>query len=109
MKIALTPTDIPFMVGDIVWANQACGNQNQYPYFQGRIKQIILDGSLTNSIVIRDRTEVHELRISNGIYDLKPVGDHHELSRITVIVDFFGEQKSLFQTEAEVVSYQQKK
>ena len=96
------------MVGDTVWANQACGDQNQYPYFQGKINQIILDGSLSNSVVIRDRTDLHELRISNGIYDLKPMGHHTDLTRITVIVDFLGEQKSLFRTEAELVNYQHK-
>lgn len=106
MRIVLTPTEIPFKVGDTVWANQACGDNNQYPYFQAKIIQIILDGSLTNSIVIRERTDQHNLVISNGIYDLKPFGNHVGLARITMIVDFLTEQKSLFQTEEAVANYQ---
>lgn len=94
------------MVGDTVWVDQACGDTDQYPYFQAKIIQIILDGSLTNSIVIRERTEVHDLMISNGIYDMKPLGDRAGLKRIAVIVDFLGPRRSLFLTEKELIDYQ---
>ena len=67
MKLMLRPVDIPFMVGDLVWVAQPCGDTNPQPYFQGQIMQIILDGSLKHTTVIRQRKEIHELIISSGV------------------------------------------
>ncbi|MBO0952946.1 hypothetical protein [Fibrella forsythiae] len=105
MKLTIKPTEIPFTVGATVWVNQACGELDQYPYFQATIIQIILDGSLTNSMVIRHPGNTHELVISNGIYDLKPVGAYSQLKRVTTTVDFLVSQTIIFQTEKELLAY----
>ncbi|RYE13148.1 MAG: hypothetical protein EOP45_21675 [Sphingobacteriaceae bacterium] len=76
MKLTLTPTEVPFAVGDTVWVDQSFGATHEFPFFQGIIMQIILDGSLANSLVIRQRSKTHELTITNAVYGLKPVGDH---------------------------------
>jgi len=105
MKLTLKPVEIPFTIGATVWVNQACGDLNQYSYFQANIIQIILDGSLTNSIVIRHTGDIHELLFSNGIYDLKPIGIYDKQSRLTATVNFIGPQNMLFQTEEELLAY----
>ncbi|WP_128543065.1 hypothetical protein [Larkinella soli] len=105
MKLSLKPVDIPFLIGDTVWVNQFCGVDSQYPYFEAKIIQIILDGSLSNSIVIRHRNETHELVVSNGIYDLKPQGSTKGLPRMSISVEFLRPQSSLFATEKELLDY----
>ncbi|RYF74029.1 MAG: hypothetical protein EOO39_09305 [Cytophagaceae bacterium] len=105
MRLTIKPIEIPFTIGATVWVNQACGDTNQYPYFEATIIQIILDGTLTNSIVIRHPGTIHELLISSGIYDLKPIGAYSKLDRITAKVEFLTLQKVLFQTEGELVTY----
>ncbi|NID13463.1 hypothetical protein [Fibrivirga algicola] len=105
MKLSLKPVEIPFTIGAAVWVNQACGDLDQYPYFQATIIQIILDGSLTNSIVIRQTGDIHELVISSGIYDLRPIGLYDKESRVTATVNFIGPQNILFQTEKELLAY----
>ncbi|MGM9510163.1 hypothetical protein ACS5NO_20680 [Larkinella sp. GY13] len=105
MKLSLRPVEIPFLIGDTVWVNQFCGEANEYPYFQAKIIQIILDGSIGNSIVIRHRREIHELVVSSGIYDLKPSGDRDGLPRISITVEFLSPQKSLFETEKDLLDY----
>lgn len=105
MKLTIKPIEIPFTIGATVWVNQVCGKLDQYPYFQATIVQIILDGSLTNSIVIRHPGNVHELLISSGIYDLKPVGAYSKLDRMTATVEFLVPQRVLFETERELVTY----
>lgn len=106
MKLNLTPVEVPFMVGDTVWVNQFSGAMNQYPYFQGKIIQIILNGSLNNSTVIRDRRDIHELVISSGIYDLKPTGAQDGLPRVSVLIGFISPQTILFSTEKKLLDYQ---
>lgn len=105
MKLSIKPGQIPFMIGDTVWVNQACGETNQYPYFQATVIQIILDGTLTNSIVIRQRSDNHELLISSGIYDLKPLGVCARLGRVIASVDLLNDQKTLFSSETDLLTY----
>jgi hypothetical protein len=105
MKLSLRPVEIPFMIGDTVWVDQFCGDTNQYPYFQAQIIQIILDGSLANSVVIRQRHEVHDIVVSSGIYDLKPSGVQKGLPRVTLTIGFLEPQVTLFETEADLLSH----
>ncbi len=106
MKLTLRPVDVPFMVGDLVWVAQPCGDTNPQPYFQGQIMQIILDGSLKHTTVIRQRQENHELLISSAVYDLKPVGDHEGVPRISVDIELFTTIKTLFATKEELLASQ---
>jgi hypothetical protein len=106
MKLTLKPVEVPFMVGDLVWVAQPAGKTNPQPYFQGQVMQIILDGSLKHTVVVRQRKEVHELLISNAIYDLKPVGDHAGVARISVDVELFADDKTLFATKEELLASQ---
>lgn len=109
MKLSINPAEIPFAIGDTVWVNQPCGETNQYPYFQAQIIQIILDGTLTNSMVIRKRGVAHELLISSGVYDLNPTGDYERFDRVTVSVDFLTPQRTLFANEASLLGEQQRR
>ena len=106
MKLSLKPVDIPFMVGDTVWVNQPCSDTAQQAYFQGRIIQIILEGSFNSTAVVRQRQSIHEIIVSSGVYDLKPLGNDEGSPRVSVEVQFFASQKSLFETEEELVDYQ---
>jgi len=106
MKLALVPLEIPFKIGDTVWINQPFGATNQYPYFQGMIMQIILDGSLSSTIVIRERVETHEVVISGAIYGIKPSGEQAGCPRININVQLIRPQKSLFETKEELLAYQ---
>ncbi|MFD2935175.1 hypothetical protein [Spirosoma flavum] len=108
MKLALTPLEIPFKIGDTVWVNQPFGATNQCPYFQGMIMQIILDGSLSSTIVIRQRVETHEVIISGAIYGIKPSGEHAGSPRININVQLIPLQKSLFETKEELLAYQKR-
>lgn len=94
------------MVGDTVWVNQSNGGIDQRSDFQAKIIQIILDGSLTNSIVIRKRTEVHDLAISSAIYDLKPSGDDEGSPRVSIDVPLIGDQTKLFETQKQMLDSQ---
>jgi hypothetical protein len=105
MKLTLKPVDIPFMVGDIVWVNQRCGQALAQPYFQARIIQIILDGSLSQTSVIRQRQAIHELVISSATYDLKPVGDQDGLPRVILEVQFLPLEACLFASKEELLDY----
>ena len=105
MKLSLRPTDIPFMVGDVVWVNQPYSEPHNQPYFQGKIVQIILDGSLAHTSVIRHRQPAHELVISSGTYDLKPVGDHDGLPRVILKVNFLPPEACLFASKEELLDY----
>lgn len=106
MKLSLKPVEVPFMVGDTVWVDQPFGQLNEFPYFQGIISQIILDGSLTNTLVVRQRRECHELIINRAVYGLKPVGDHQGSPRVNVNVELVPPQIILFETEQAVIAYQ---
>jgi len=105
MKLALTPLEIPFNIGDTVWVNQPFGTTNQFPYFQGIIMQIILDGSLSSTIVIRQRVETHEVVISGAIYGIKPSGEQAGSPRININVQLIHPQKSLFETKEQMLAY----
>lgn len=74
MKLALKPVELPFMIGDTVWVDQPFGAVNEFPFFQGTIMQIILDGSMANTLVVRHRTDIHELVVSHAIYGLAETG-----------------------------------
>ena len=106
MKLSLTPVNIPFMVGDTVWVDQPFGAVNQFPYFQGMIMQIILDGGLANSLVIRERAEVHELIVSSAVYGMKPVGMHAGMPRVIVNVQLSPFIQTLFENEQVLLDHQ---
>ena len=106
MKLSVKPLDVPFLVGDTVWVAQPAGDANPHPYFQGKIVQIILDGSLMSTTVIRQREENHELVVSSAVYDLKPVGVHEGIKRVIIQVGLFTRQEVLFETEKDLVAYQ---
>ena len=106
MKLTVKPLDVPFFVGDTIWVSQSCGAVNPQPYFQGRILQITLDGSLMSTTVIRQREESHDLVVSSAVYDLQPVGDHMGVQRVSVQVSLFTKQETLFGTEKEVQDHQ---
>ncbi|GAB4044264.1 hypothetical protein [Spirosoma jeollabukense] len=105
MKLTLKPVDIPFMVGDIVWVNQPCGQVHVQPYFQAKIIQIILNDGLPNTTVIRKRQAIHELVITSATYDLKPIGDHEGQARIIVKVHFLPMEACLFSSKEELLDY----
>ena len=94
------------MVGDLVWVAQPAGETNPQPYFQGQIMQIILDGSLKHTTVVRQRKDMHELLISSAVYDLKPVGDHEGVPRVSVDIELFTTLKTLFATKEELLASQ---
>lgn len=109
MKLSLKPIDIPFSVGDTVWVNQPPNEAVKDFYFQARIIQIILDGSFASTTVIRSRQPNHELIVSSAIYDLKPIMNHEGVARLSVEIQFLGtqeKQKTLFETEQELLDYQ---
>jgi hypothetical protein len=106
MKLTLRPTELPFAIGDTVWVDQPFGPTHEFPFFQGTIMQIILDGSLANTLVIRQRTEVHELAVGSAIYGLKPVGDHAGSPRVNVNVQLIPLERNLFATKDELLAYQ---
>jgi hypothetical protein len=106
MRLSLKPVDIPFNVGDTVWVDQPFGATHQFPYFQGTIMQIILDGSLASTLTIRHREEVHELVVSGAVYGMKPIGDHVGSPRVSVNVQFIPPVKMLFETEEALQAHQ---
>ena len=108
MKLSLRPTELPFMIGDTVWVDQPFGATNEFPYFQGTIMQIILDGSLANTLLIRQRTDTHELAVGSAIYGLKPTGEHTGLPRLNVNIQLLPLQEKFFATKQEVLDYQDK-
>lgn len=60
MLLTVKPIEVPFAVGDTVWVDQRFGATNEFSFFQATIMPIILDGSLTNTLVIRQPKETHE-------------------------------------------------
>lgn len=94
------------MIGDTVWVDQPYGATNEFPFFQGIIMQIILDGNLTNTLVIRERKETHELAVATAIYGLKPVGIHAGSPRVNVNVQLNPVEPKLFATKEELSTYQ---
>jgi hypothetical protein len=106
MKLTLKPVELPFTVGDTVWVDQPFGARNEFPFFQGTIMQIILDGSMANTLVIRQKQDRHELVINSAIYGLKPVGEHAGSPRVNVTVHLIPLQKNLFATKEELIDYQ---
>lgn len=106
MQLILKPTELPFQVGATVWVDQPYGLMHEFPFFQGTIMQIILDGSLANTLVIRQQTALHELIINSAIYGLKPVGDHIGSPRVNVNVQLIPFQQKLFLTQEELLDYQ---
>ena len=106
MKLTLKPTELPFAIGGTVWTDQPFGATHEFTFFQGTIMQIILDGSLANTLVIRQRTDIHELVVGSAIYGLKPVGDHAGSPRVNVNVQRILLQTNLFATREELLAYQ---
>lgn len=106
MKLTLVPNEIPFAVGDTVWVDQPFGAVHEFPFFQGTIMQIILDGSLANTLLVRQRSQIHELIVGSAIYGLKPVGDHTGSPRVNVNVQLRPLQPKLFATKEELLDYQ---
>lgn len=106
MKLTLRPVEIPFKVGDTVWVDQPFGATNEFPFFQGTIMQIILDGSLANTLLIRESKETHELAVTTAVYGLKPVGDHAGSPRVNVNIQLLPLRTSFFETKQELLDYQ---
>ncbi|SFF32948.1 hypothetical protein [Spirosoma endophyticum] len=106
MHLTLKPVDVPFKVGDTVWVDQPFGATHEFPYFQGIIMQIILDGSLANTLLIRQPKETHELVITSAVYGLKPMGEHTGEARVNVTVQLLPHRTSLFATKEELMDYQ---
>lgn len=106
MKLTLKPTVLPFTIGDTVWVDQPFGATHEFPFFQGIIMQIILDGSLANTLVIRQPAEVHELIVGSAIYGMKPIGDHLGSPRVNVNVQLIPLQQNLFATQKELLDHQ---
>ncbi|RZK39002.1 MAG: hypothetical protein EOO61_07555 [Hymenobacter sp.] len=106
MKLTLKPTEVPFAVGDTVWVDQPYGAVHEFASFQATIMQIILDGSLANTLVVRKPAEVHELVVGSAIYGLKPVGEHAGDSRVNVNVQLLPTENKLFATQAELLDHQ---
>lgn len=106
MKLSLVPNEIPFAVGDTVWVDQPYGAINEFTFFQGTIMQIILDGSLANTLLIRQHKEMHELLVGSAIYGLKPTGDHAGDPRVNVNVQLRPLQEKLFATKKELSDHQ---
>ncbi|RZK37674.1 MAG: hypothetical protein EOO61_08680, partial [Hymenobacter sp.] len=92
--------------GDTVWVDQPYGPTHEFPFFRGTIMQIILDGSLANTLVVRQRKGTHELIIGSAVYGLKPVDEHAGDSRVTVNVQLNPMQQNLFATKKELLDHQ---
>ena len=108
MKLTLKPTEVPFAVGDTVWVDQPYGAVHEFASFQATIMQIMLDGSLANSLVVRKPTETHELVVGSAIYGVKPVGEHAGDPRVNVNVQLLPIESKLFATQAELIDHQDK-
>lgn len=106
MQLSLRPIELPFAVGDTVWVDQPYGPTHEFPFFQGTIMQIILDGSLANTLVIRQPKEMHELIVASAIYGLKPVGDHAGSPRVNVNVQIVPTEEKFFATKEELLEHQ---
>ena len=106
MKLSLRPTEVPFAVGDTVWVDQPYGSIHEFASFQATIMQIILDGSMANTLVIRKPQANHELAVTNAIYGMKPVGEHAGEPRVNVNVQLLPEEEKLFATHEELVDHQ---
>lgn len=106
MKLTLIPNEIPFAVGATVWVDQPFGAVHEFPFFQGTIMQIILDGSLANTLLVREQSETHELVVGTAIYGLKPVGEHAGSARVNVNVQLVPLQERLFATKEELLAHQ---
>lgn len=106
MKLTLRPTEIPFAVGDTVWVDQPFGATHEFPFFQGTIMQIILDGNLANTLLVRQPIAAHELTVGSAIYGLKPIGDHVGSPRVNVNVQLIPLQNRLFATKEELLEHQ---
>jgi hypothetical protein len=106
MKLTLRPTELPFTVGDTVWVDQPYGPVNEFPFFQGTIMQIILDGSLANTLVIRKPGDIHELKVGSAIYGMKPTGAHAGSPRVNVNVQLIPLEENLFATKEELLAHQ---
>ncbi len=68
--------------------------------------QIILDGSLHQTTVVRQRQDVHELLISSAVYDLKPIGDHDGVPRISIDIELFSTIQILFESSEALLASQ---
>lgn len=106
MKLTLRPTELPFKVGDTVWVDQLFGPLHEFPFFQGIIMQIILDGSMAHTLVIRQPTDTHELAVSSAMYGLEPTGVHAGSPRVIVNVQLIPLQTNLLATKEELLAYQ---
>lgn len=106
MKLTLRPTEVPFAVGDTVWVDQPYGLVHEFASFHGTIMQIILDGSLANTLVIRKPQETHELSVTNAIYGMKPVGEHAGEPRVNVSVQLLPAEEKLFATQEALLEHQ---
>ncbi|GAB3902247.1 hypothetical protein [Spirosoma agri] len=106
MKLTLKPTEVPFAVGDTVWVDQPYGSVHEFASFQATIMQIILDGGMANTLVIRKPQENHELVITNAIYGMKPVGEHAGSARVNVNVQLLPSEEKLFATQQELLDHQ---
>lgn len=108
MRLTLKPVELPFMVGDIVIVNQPYENKaDERSYFQAQIMQIILDGSIRSSSVIRVRQEAHQLVISSVMYDVKPLGEHQGLPRKLVEVQLLPLEQILFSSQEALSEWEE--
>lgn len=106
MKLTLKPVDVPFAVGDTVWVDQPYGSVHEFASFQATIMQIILDGTMANTLVIRKPQETHELTVASAIYGMKPVGEHAGSPRVNVNVQLLPTEEKLFATKEELLAHQ---
>lgn len=106
MKLTLKPAEVPFAIGDTVWVDQPYGLVHEFAFFQGTIMQIILDGGLSNTLLIRQRQDTHELVVGSAVYGFKPVGEHAGEPRVNVNVQLIPFQQKLFATKKELSDHQ---
>ncbi len=106
MKLTLRPVEVPFAVGDTVWVDQPYGPVQEFASFQATIMQIILDGSMANTLVIRKPQATHELSVTSAVYGMKPVGEHAGSPRVNVNVQLLPAEEKLFATKEDLLAHQ---
>lgn len=113
MKLVLRPVETPFRVGDTVFVNlpysslatnESTDLANDQGYFEAVIVRIFLEG-LKPLTIIAEPKEIHELIVTNIIYDLKPMGIYKGAVRVALNIDVESKALLLFSTEKELKDY----
>lgn len=112
MKIFFNSIELPYKVGNLVFANYPHGewlnqvDQPRYSYFQAEITRIFFDGRLEELSVISEPIDEYELQVKTVIYELKPVGKYEGMVKVPLKITLPIKEPILFSSEQELLDYQ---